>query len=273
MDLRFLYVPAAVRTVTSVSVPLLLASGLAAGWADAATAQEGSGERLVEWTAPVRWEAGAGLLLAEPVGDFGRYVRGGGGFGLAAIRYFGEARKLGVRVELTLISYGKTTEAHSLLLNGTSIDVDVTTENSIGGFAVGPHYAFGWGAVRPYVGASVGSAQFVTTNSAWAGSGSVPIATAEVLERHALSLAAGGGMRLALWSRRRHPIALEFDLRYLRHGEVEYLREGGVRALPDGSVAFESLVTDANLWRIQVGAAVGFRSAPRPPGSDEGPEV
>ncbi|MDH3208582.1 MAG: hypothetical protein OEO79_18425 [Gemmatimonadota bacterium] len=222
-----------------------------------AAAQQSSSAHLV--TSPVRWEWGADLVGAKAVGQFAEYVAGGGGFGISGIRYFGEDTGLGLRLDLALISYGKTTESHRLVLTGTGLDVDVTTENVIATLAVGPHFVLGRGRVRPYLGASVGTAQFVTTNNAWGDGQALPIATAEVLERYTLALAAGGGVRLTFREQRDHPISLEVDGRYRRHGSVQYLREGGVRELPDGSIDLDLISSDANLWALSIGALIGVR--------------
>jgi hypothetical protein len=242
---------------------LLVAAALTLSGAGRAVAQELEPEPEPDisagLTAPVRWELGGALLLAEPLGEFGRYVDGGGGFGLSGVRYFGAARRLGVRADLTLVSYGKVSSTSELVLSGVGVDVDVTTENIIASFAIGPQYVFGRGRVRPWVNASIGSAQFVTTTSAWSGGRPVPIARADVLEHHVLALTAGGGARVALWPGRQRPISLEVDARYHRHGAVEYLREGGVRDLPDGSVTLDPITSDADLWTIRVGAVMGLR--------------
>jgi hypothetical protein len=193
------------------------------------------------------------------VGQFADNVAGGGGFGLFGIRYLGAHTGLGLRLDLMLISYGATTESYGLVLNGTGVDVDVTTENAIATLSLGPHFVFGRGRVRPFLGASVGFAQFVTTNAAWSGGQSLPIARAEVLERHALALGAGGGVRMTFRERRAHPISLELDGRYRRHGRVEYLREGGIREFPDGSIELDPIVSSVSLWTAHVGAVVGFR--------------
>jgi len=206
---------------------------------------------------------GGNLLIAVPMGEFARYADPGGGFGVFGVRYFGETRSFGVRVDMNLVSYGKVSESHPLDLGGVNIDLDLKTENLIGSLAVGPQYVHGKGTVRPYVGASVGSAQFITTTSVWAGRQSVPIAAAKVLEHHTLSLSGGGGVRLALLSRGTRPIALEIDGRYLWHSPVEYLREGSVHVLSDGSVALEPVVSGVNLWRFHFGAVIGFRSSPQ----------
>ena len=222
-------------------------------------AQQSSSEHVIGATSPVRWEWGGELVQAKAVGQFAEYVSGGGGFGISGIRYFGEGTGFSLRLDLTLISYGKTTESARLVLTGTGLDVDITTENVIAALAVGPYFVFGRGRVRPYLGASVGSAQFVTTNSAWAGGQAVPIATTEVLERYALALAAGGGVRLTFRGQRVHPISLELDGRYRRHGSVQYLREGGLRELPDGSIDLDLISSDANLWVVSIGALIAVR--------------
>ncbi|HSM05482.1 MAG TPA: hypothetical protein VK858_12770 [Longimicrobiales bacterium] len=208
---------------------------------------------------PVRWEWGADFVAAKAVGQFSDYVDGGFGFGISGIRYLGDGTGFGLRLDLMLISYGKTTESYGLGLPGPDLDMDLTTENVIASLAVGPHFVFGRGRLRPYLGASVGSAQFVTTSSAWAGGQVVPIASTEVLERYALALAAGGGVRVTFRQQRAHPISVELDGRYRRHGRVEYLREGGVRELPDGSIELELIDSDANLWTLSIGALIGVR--------------
>jgi hypothetical protein len=236
---------------------MLLTGTLALSVSDQATAQQP--HVFDSLAAPARWEIGGAFLLAQPLGEFGRYVDGGGGFGLSGVRYLGAARRLGIRADLTLVTYGKVSTTTELILTGVGVDVDVTTENVIASFAIGPQYVFGRGRVRPWVSASVGSAQFVTTTSAWAGGRPVPIARAEVLEHHVLALTAGGGARVGLGPRRRRPISLEVDARYHRHGSVEYLRKGGVRDLPDGSIALDPITSDADLWTFRIGAVIGFR--------------
>ena len=228
------------------------------GVASAASAQATLGGG-VEPGGQVRWEWGGHLFMAEPVGEFADHVEGGGGFGVFGIRYLGGGTGFGVRLDLTLLSYGRSSESYALVLNGTGVDVDLTTDNAIATLAIGPHLVLGRGRVRPFVGASVGSAQFVTTNAAWAGGRAIPIASAEVLERYALALAAGGGVRLAFREQRAHPISLELDAHYRRHGSVEYLRKGGVRELPDGSVELDPIVSSVSLWTIHIAGVVGFR--------------
>lgn len=233
-----------------------LAVGLEVG---RASAQQYSPEQFVDVTGPVRWEWGANLVMAKSVGQFAEYVAGGGGFGLYGIRYLGEGTGFGLRLDLTLLSYGRTAESRELVLIGTPVDVELTTDNVIATLAVGPHFVLGRGRVRPYVGASVGAAQFVTTNAAWAGGQALPIASAEVLERHVLALSVGGGVRVAFRERNAHPILIELDGRYRRHGSVEYLREGGLRELPDGSIELDLISSDADLWAASIGAMIGVR--------------
>jgi len=197
--------------------------------------------------------------MAESVGDFAEQVPGGGGFGVFGIRYLGGRTRFGLRLDLTLLSYGGSTESYEFVAGGTPVDIEVTTENAIGTLAIGPHFLFGTGRVRPFFGASVGAAQFVTTNAAWAGAQAMPIASTEVLQRHVMALAAGGGVRLAFREQRAHPISLELDGHYRRHGRVEYLREGGLRALPDGSLELDSITSDVSFWTFHVAGVVGVR--------------
>ena len=187
---------------------VLLTGTLALVGAGPIVAQEPRPEISDSPGASARWELGGAFLLARPLGEFGRYVDGGAGLGISGVRYFGGARRWGVRADLTLVSYGKASTTAELILAGAAVDVDVTTENAIASFAIGPQYVFGQGRVRPWMNASIGSAQFVTTTSVWAEDRPLPIARTDVLERHALALTAGGGARVALWPRRRRPVSL-----------------------------------------------------------------
>jgi hypothetical protein len=241
---------------------LVIAAARASAQAPTAGGRTGAPEATAEMSgrrSSSRWEWGGSLLKAEPVGQFAEHVAGGGGFGLSALRYFGASRSFGVRLDLTLLSYGKTSHSHRVILSGTAVDVDVTTDNTIAGFAIGPHVVFGQGRVRPYLGGSVGSAQFVTTTAGWAGGQPLPISTTNHLERDALALTTGGGVRFVFREQRAHPIALELDGRYRLHGSVEYLHEGGLRELPNGSVELDPIVSDANLWTVSVGVLLGAR--------------
>ena len=223
-----------------------------------AAAQEPTPEGASDLGA-VRRELGIGLLGAVPVGELAQYVGGGTGFRIFGVLYLGDGGAFALRLDGTLISYGKTSDSYDLSLTGTTLAVDVTTENTIASFAVGPHVVFGRGMVRPYVGAAVGSAQFATSTAVWSGGRAVPVASSELMERHTWVVQVGGGARLALGEGRRRPLSLEVDGRYQRHGRTEYLREGGVRELPDGSIELEPISSEANLWTVHVGVVIGFR--------------
>ena len=239
-------------------VGVATALGMAAAAPSRAVAQEARREFVSDaFDVPVGWDFGFSGLGAQPVGEFDDYVDLGGGFGMFVTKYLGERRSWGIRLDGVLVVYGSTTVRRPLGPTVPFVEVDVTTENAIASFAVGPHFMPAEGRIRPYVNASIGAAQFVTTTSVW-GSGSIqPFASTENFEDYALQLTGGGGMRITLAERRRFPISLDVGMRYLRHGTTEYLREGGITELPDGSVQIDPIRSDSNLITCHVGVAIG----------------
>jgi hypothetical protein len=211
------------------------------------------------FTGPEHGEFGGGGLYAHPMGEFADYVGSGGGLYLFGVLYFGERRRIGLRLDGTLITYGSESVRRPLDPVLPLGDVEVTTNNSIGSFSIGPQLMIGRGTWRIYLYTAVGDAQFATTTSAWGGSGAVPIASTQNFQSHTLLLAAGGGLRMVFRRERRHPLGLDLGTSYAHHGQTEYLREGGIQTPPGGGVEFDVIRSGANLATAYLGMAIGVR--------------
>lgn len=207
---------------------------------------------------PVKWELGLGLLVAQPVGEFADHVGQGGGFSMFGVFRLGDRQSLRLRVDLDLITYGNTTvetPLHPALL----ADLSVTTQNAIGSVALGPELSLGDGRFRPYLHASFGLSQFVTTTSAWGSGQAFPLISTTNDETHSYVLTGGGGVRVGISEERQHPVALELGARYVRHGLVDYLREGALVEGPDGELLIDPIRSETDLISLHLGVEVGFR--------------
>jgi len=211
------------------------------------------------FTGPERWELGFGLLLAKPLGEFSEHVDSGDGFRLFGVLYFGDRRRIGLRLEGVVASYGRRTVTRQLDPSLPLAEVDVTTDSSIGSLSVGPQVTLGQGRARFYAYTSVGSSQFLTSTSMWGGDSYLPIATRDDFESHSLLLAGGAGFRFAFRTTKRHPVAVDLGGDLRRHGRTEYLSEASIVELAGGGTQIEPVRSDTNMATVQLGVTVGMR--------------
>lgn len=223
----------------------------------ALSAQEEPPDTLPE-VAP-RWEVGVAGSMAVPTGAFATYVGLGGGFALHGARYLDEGRRVAIRLDVAWTVYGHESAWVPLSPSIPSVDVEVTTENGIGSFALGPEIVFDRGAVSLWVRSSVGVSDFVTTTSVTGNGDHEPFVTATNLDDTVLALAAGAGIRIALSKGSPHPVALDLGAVHVWHGETDYLREGGVGVDSEGSVRLDTIRSSTNLFAIHLGIVVGLR--------------
>ena len=207
---------------------------------------------------PPRWEVGLVGAMAVPTGAFATYVGLGGGFGLHGARYLDEARRVAIRLDVAWTIYGHETIRVPLSPTIPFVDVEVTTENGIGSFAIGPEVVFGGSAVIPWFRASVGVSDFATITSVKGTDGEEPFATSTNYDDATLALSAGGGLRIALSKGSRNPVGLDLGMVHTWHGETEYLRKGGIVTDASGSVRLETIRSRTNLFAIHLGIVVGL---------------
>lgn len=233
----------------------LVAALMAPGALEAQGFERGSSP----YTGPPRGEAGLEGVLAVPVGEFADYVGLGGGVRGFGILYLDDQGTFGLRLDASWIVYGSTTVRRQLSPTIPFVDVDVTTENGIGSFGLGPHVMLGHGTVRPYLRGSVGLSYFATTTSVEGTRDTEPFASSTNFDDTTFALIGGGGLRVVVAEARSHPISLDVGATYMRHGETEYLREGGLRETPGGGVEIEAIRSETSLATFHLGVTVGIR--------------
>lgn len=209
---------------------------------------------------PVRAVAGAGLIIAQPVGELDDFIGAGFGFGGHFTWKLDARGVLGLRADGGFVIYGHETDRVCLSTTvGCRIEVDLTTTNEIAFFSVGPQLALPSGPVQPYVNASVGVSYFATRSSVdGVGSDDRDIASTTNFDDTAFAWQAGTGLRVPL-GLGRVPVFLDFGARYNTNGRVDYLREGDITDHADGSITLHPQRSEANLVTYVIGASVGVR--------------
>ena len=191
------------------------------------------------------------VLWAEPQGEFAYFVDDGFGFSGHAVFNLGRERVFGLRLDGTFIIYGHERYSQPLSPTIPRVWVDVTTDNIIGSGFIGPQVTLGSGALRPYAHGGFGFSYFSTHSSV----------DGDPYHHHSIgstnfddwtpALTAGGGIYLVLsrW------VMLDMAAQYMHNGRVEYMREGGITEDPDGSLWFEVIESEANLWTWKLGVS------------------
>lgn len=200
---------------------------------------------------------GGGLGLAVPVGEFQEFVNLGGGFGGFFVYHFDHRRILGIRADGGLAIYGRETTRRPLSPTVPFVDVEVTTQNEIVMFDVGPQLTLPAGRLHPYVNATVGFSYFATKSSVRGSSSSQSFAETTNFDDFTFAWQSGTGMWITL-SQGKNPVLLDLSARYVGNGRVRYLREGSIVDNGDGTISFTPIESETNLWWIQLGVAIGF---------------
>jgi hypothetical protein len=201
---------------------------------------------------------GIAALLAQPTGQFANYVDFGGGLGAHVLWEPGPDGFFGFRADGSYLIYGSETRRYGLL---PLVDVDVTTNNQIAGFQIGPQVSVGRGVVRAYGYGQLGFSYFATTSSV-EGSGNIEsFASTTNFDDFTFASSLGGGLRFQL-TRGRTPIALDLGARYLYNGRARYLREGSIE-VSGSDVTITPIESQTNLIVYQLGVSIGIRGPQR----------
>jgi hypothetical protein len=235
-----------------LTVRLVMALGLVAIVAPGLSAQS-PGLR----EAHPRAEVGGGVSLAFPVGEFGNFVDFGGGLNGFAVINLDRAALLGLRIEGSFMLYGSETVQRPLSLTIPEVAVDVTTDNFIVSFGVGPQFTLSHGPVRPYVFGTLGFSYFATESSARGTADDYPFGRSVNFDDFTFAIASGAGLLVNLSSGRK-PVALDLGVEFLQNGRTRYLREGSMRAARDGTVTFTPIESETNMLVVRFGVSVGL---------------
>jgi len=209
-------------------------------------------------------QAGLGLMIAVPIGDFGDNV--GVSPGITFHLDFGLGNSpVSIGAEGTLVLYGSQTR-NVPLVGIPDLAVGVETENDMFLLHGRVRVQRPDGRVRPYVDGLVGFNYITTTTSVdaedtcyWVGNtysctdGGDSITNLDDL---VLSVGGGAGVQFAFGASP-HSMRLDLSLRYLYGGEARYMAEGDIRWESEGLVILEPRRSRTDMLMVYVGLAWG----------------
>lgn len=216
------------------------------------TAAPAVAQRAVPVTEPVAYVGGS-FVVAQPVRDFADYVAVGFGVGGHAVWKPVPGGPFGLRIDGDVLIYGSETRRYPLV---PLVDVDVTTQNQIVGFQLGPELTFGR-AVQPYLFGEAGFSYFATTSSVEGTNSSAPFAETTNFDDFTWATVLGGGLRINL-SDRQSRVMLDLGARYVINGQAQYLREGSIQ-INGTDVTITPIESETNFVLYHIGVSVGLR--------------
>jgi hypothetical protein len=207
-----------------------------------------------------RLMGGAEFTVAQPVGQFGQYVKSGYGVGAHGLARLGGLGAFALRVDGSFIQYGNEKKRVNLSPTvGGRVKVDLNTDNTIAWLGVGPQLMAPRGPVRPYLNGTVGVSYFATTSSIEGLDDEISILHDTNYHDAVFSYSAGTGVLVPIVRGRRSLVFLDFGARFQNNGRARYLREGGIEDLPNGDIALHPIDSNANLWTYHFGVSIGGR--------------
>jgi opacity protein-like surface antigen len=206
---------------------------------------------------PLKFTGGATLMAIQPLGDFGRRVNVGGGFGGHGLLRLDGAGALALRLDGGFVVYGSERVRANNPISGR-VKLEVQTTNGIAMLGAGPQIMLPRGRVRPYANAGVGLALFTTYSSLRGGDEyGTPFAETTNERDATFAFMGGAGLYLPVANRGR-TVSLDVGARYHANGTATYLTEGGLVDNPNGTVTERPFHTRADFLAYPLFVSVGF---------------
>lgn len=213
---------------------------------------------------PGRFGLGAALEIAQPLDEFRDFVDVSVGANFSGRVLVAPGSPLGLLVNGGFISYGSERE-DILISNGFyNFPGRLQTSSTYGHFGVGPELALRTGAVRPYVGGTVGLGHFGTrssinarTNDPNDSDGWEEVWSESLQGDAVLALTGLGGLRIALGGLRA-PLTLDVGVRYVHNGEAEYVAERDIDIDDNANVTVTPTRSRADFVSYSIGVSYLF---------------
>jgi hypothetical protein len=239
--------------VRSVVVSAVLAVAVLATLATEALGQEETSKRVRD-----RIIVHGALIGGLPAGEFSESVDFGYGLSGGLVVNLDKRRVLGLRLDASLLTYGRTTR--DILLRDPLLglfDFEVVTENSVATFGGGLQFTVPSQVVRPYLVATAGFAYFWTQTFLGGTVDTNDVNTTTNLDDFAFSATVGGGLLLRV-HQGHYPVFLSLSAFYQRNGNVRYMSENSISETFDGTPTVSLFEGSANLVVLAVGVSVGI---------------
>ncbi len=236
----------------SLMVKSILATVLATSFVT--TSAEAQRRRPARWESePSRFTIVGDLLVAQPKGEFATQLDTEGfGANIAGLFRLDKEGLFSIRADLGGQQYGSETLRVPYLPVTGRIALDVQTTNGAFWGSIGPQITVSAGPVQPYVNASIGFLDLVTSTSVRGSDSQYEYASTNNSDDVTSAYIFGGGVYVPLGSQKAWK--LHAGARYFYGGEATYLKEGDIQDNPDGSVTLfpRFSKTDQVTWQLGV---------------------
>jgi len=198
---------------------------------------------------------GINLVVAVPVGEFGRNVDVAGGVNVFGAINLGRGSPVALRLDGSYLLYGHD----SWIVAQPYYPLAINTTYSIATFGVGPQLTIGTGPLKLY-GFGTFGASYISARSSYRvdDCGCETFSSETDFDDWTAALQTGGGLLVTLRSRH-PPVALDLGARYLYNGDTWYVTPGDVVPQTNGNIEIYPTRTPANLVMIHLGVSVGIQ--------------
>ncbi len=202
---------------------------------------------------PSRFSIVGDLLVAQPKGEFATQLDTEGfGANIAGLFRLDKEGIFSIRADLGGQQYGsETLHAPYLPITGR-VSLDVETTNAAFWGSIGPQITVAAGPVQPYVNASIGFMELITSTSVRGSDSNYEYASTNNSDDATSAYIFGGGVYVPLGNQKTWK--LHAGARYFYGGKATYLKEGDIQDNPDGSVTLfpRFSKTDQVTWQVGV---------------------
>ena len=219
--------------------------------------------------ASARLEAGLGLSLGWPAGDFQDEVDFAWGGGGRAGWEFGETSPVNATVffDVNYLNYGHERRVEPFSYTIPDVTVDVVTENFLMHFNPGISFGRSRGVIRPY-GEVSGGLTYIATKTRIENNSSLPsdpIAESTNFNDYTYNIGFGGGMKFRVWQSKLdiekvelREALLDIKLCYIKGGEAEYLKKGSIERLNNATISYETIRSSTDIVQARIGVYLTF---------------
>ena len=205
------------------------------------------------------FHAGLSLLGGIPTGDFGDQVDGMFGAGAHLLYRVGDDGNVGVRLDASWLLHGVDDREVVLAspLGGVE-EVELTTTHSAVFLGLGPEFSLELAGARPYLGASIGLAYFLTEAvTDWSeDDDDVRFMTRIQHDDLALAYAGQTGVLIPI-TRGDWAVSADFGVRYQRSAEIDFLDDDDI-AVELGRIVLDPVTAEASIWVLKAGISIAF---------------
>jgi hypothetical protein len=239
------------RTLRLVALALVLAPSLAG-------AQSPVG-------APSRFSVGAAGMYGQPLGEFADNVKQGfglDGFGALAL----DSRGIfSLRAELGYLQYATKSEYFLVNTGFGLLELKSETKSGVLMLGAGPHIMAPTGAIRPYIGGTVGFARFATNTAIKIDADDSNTGEEETLDEQTissdfiLSIGASAGLAISIPALARSGVLIDLGARYHRNGLAKYVSSEGVEYNGTGTPTVTATESEADFIVYRIGVVIPIR--------------